>query len=44
MTTKGTLEMLRQRAYSRIQFERLAAESAFRTYTSRERRSGWKCA
>jgi ubiquinone/menaquinone biosynthesis C-methylase UbiE len=27
--TKGTLEMLRRRAYSRAQFERLAAESAF---------------
>jgi ubiquinone/menaquinone biosynthesis C-methylase UbiE len=28
--TKATLEMLRRRAYSRAQFERLAAESAFR--------------
>jgi ubiquinone/menaquinone biosynthesis C-methylase UbiE len=30
-TTKATLEMLRRRAYSTAQFERLAAESAFRT-------------
>ena len=29
--TKGTLEMLRRRAYSRAQFERLASESAFQT-------------
>ena len=29
--TKGTLEMLRRRAYSRAQFERLASESAFLT-------------
>jgi ubiquinone/menaquinone biosynthesis C-methylase UbiE len=29
--TKGTLEMLRRRAYSRARFERLVAESAFRT-------------
>jgi ubiquinone/menaquinone biosynthesis C-methylase UbiE len=27
--TKGTLEMLRRRAYSRAQFERLASESSF---------------
>jgi ubiquinone/menaquinone biosynthesis C-methylase UbiE len=30
-TTKGTLEMLKRRAYSPRQFERLAAESPFRT-------------
>lgn len=30
-TTKATLEMLRRRAYSPAQFERLAAESPFRT-------------
>lgn len=29
--TKGTLEMLRRRAYSPAQFERLAAESPFLT-------------
>jgi len=30
-TTKGTLEMLKRRAYSKAQFERLAAESPFAT-------------
>ena len=30
-TTKATLEMLRRRAYTPARFERLAAESAFRT-------------
>ena len=30
-TTKATLEMLKRRAYSSGQFERLAAESPFRT-------------
>jgi hypothetical protein len=30
-TTKATLEMLRRRAYAPAQFERLAAESPFRT-------------
>jgi ubiquinone/menaquinone biosynthesis C-methylase UbiE len=30
-TTKATLEMLKRRAYSPAQFERLAAESPFRT-------------
>jgi len=29
--TKWTLAMLRRRAYTRAQFERLVAESAFRT-------------
>jgi hypothetical protein len=30
LMTKGTLEMLRRRAYSRAQFELLASESAFK--------------
>jgi hypothetical protein len=30
-TTKATLEMLKRRAYTPAQFERLAAESPFRT-------------
>jgi ubiquinone/menaquinone biosynthesis C-methylase UbiE len=30
-TTKGTLEMLKRRAYSRAKFEQLAAESPFKT-------------
>lgn len=30
-TTRRTLAMLRRRAYSRVRFERLVAESAFRT-------------
>ena len=32
-TTKGTLEMLKRRAYSPAKFERLAAESPFQTCT-----------
>jgi ubiquinone/menaquinone biosynthesis C-methylase UbiE len=32
-TTKGTLEMLKRRAYSRAKFEQLAAESPFKTCT-----------
>lgn len=31
LMTRATLEMLRRRAYSRVEFERLAAASAFRT-------------